>query len=79
MDEKLIVIAEYMSPMEAHFDRTLLEDNGIKCVVGNELLFNGWGVLPFVPTSLNVFESDAKRSLKILGSKGNTLPGAEIH
>lgn len=68
MLEKLITIAEFGSPIEAHLVRTRLEEEGIECFIVDEyipLWFAPIGTGDF-SVKLQVKESDKDRAFQIL-------------
>jgi len=71
MSEKLITIAEFGSPIEAHLMRIRLEEEGIECFIIDELIplwFAPIGTGDF-SVKLQVQESDKDRALQILHNK----------
>lgn len=68
MLEKLITIAEFGSPIEAHLVRIRLEEEGIECFIIDEFIplwFAPIGTGDF-SVKLQVQESDKDRALQIL-------------
>ncbi|MFH0888307.1 MAG: DUF2007 domain-containing protein [Planctomycetota bacterium] len=68
MSEKLITVAEFGSPIEAHLVRIRLEEEGIECFIADEyipLWFAPIGTGDF-SVKLQVQESDKDMALQIL-------------
>lgn len=71
MSEKLVTVAEFGSPIEAHLLRIRLEEEGVECFIIDEympLWFAPIGTGDF-SVKLQVRESDKDRALQILHNK----------
>jgi len=68
VDERLVTIARFNNPVEAHLVRTKLESEGIDCAVIDEIRGStGWQyAIAIGGVRLQVNESDAQRALEIL-------------
>lgn len=75
MAEKVITIATYGDPIEAHLARSKLLDAGIEALVVDEntQALYGYNNPMFGGAKLQVRESDAQRALEVLGGQVDTL------
>ena len=66
--ENLVVVAFYATAIEAHLTKTLLESEGIPCLIANE-----YAVLPYVNMLYNVEvkvrAEDEERAAQILSEE----------
>ena len=68
MPERLVTVAAFSQPIEAHLSKTRLESEGIECFITDEFIVtNNWLFSNAVGgVKLNVRESDAQRAFEVL-------------
>ncbi len=71
MKDKIVTLKTFSSPIEAGIVKSMLESNGISCLITNE---NFAGVFPIYDfqtggVKLKVFERDLERALALLNSE----------
>ena len=70
MDEKLVTIAEFEDYIRADMARQMLEDFGIKAMVGGDNASNVYAGIPAIERPvLQVFESQADEARRILDER----------
>jgi hypothetical protein len=69
MADKLVTITQFPSYIDAEMAKQLLDDFGIKSVVTGQNETNVYSVPAFGLTSMQTFESQAKRAQEILESQ----------
>jgi hypothetical protein len=70
MDEKLVTVAEFEDYIRADLARQMLEDFGIKAVIGGDNASNIYAGIPAIERPvLQVFESQAAEARRILGEQ----------
>ncbi|MDD2960984.1 MAG: DUF2007 domain-containing protein [Muribaculaceae bacterium] len=74
-NEDLVVFKIYDDPINANIEKGVLETNGVKCMLSNEIMSN---VLPITNTTIGevrllVFKKDLKLAEEILASPAESM------
>lgn len=69
-DEKLVVLGEYPSDIDANIVKGVLETNGVRCIITNEIMSSLLPIASLSPDMVRVmvFERDLNEARRILAS-----------